>query len=238
MKAFAGALLLLSITSVMDAQPCPTKPPGYVYIRFAGTTSHCLPNANPCVFGEVISFRLSTYGASDYLPQECDAVSWDFGDGSLVSTDRDPQHIYASPGAYPVRVTITNALGSTTSGGEGTAVVKVGDTLPCPIYEPSQKIYATATCAGVTSTVVSCKVGEAVHFETVYPADAPAQPCDRYSWDFADGKKATDRAPEHAFVSQGRYIVTVTVKNGAGGNAYGYAAVTVTPAPKRRAVRR
>lgn len=38
--------------------------------------------------------------------------SWDFGDGSGVSTDQDPVHVYADEGTYTVTLTATNAFGS------------------------------------------------------------------------------------------------------------------------------
>lgn len=49
--------------------------------------------------------------------------SWDFGDGS-TSTDASPQHSYAKPGDYTVRLTVGN--GSATV--SGTASVSVNDT--------------------------------------------------------------------------------------------------------------
>jgi PKD repeat protein len=38
------------------------------------------------------------------------AWSWDFGDG-FASTEQHPVHTFASPGVYPVRLTITNSNG-------------------------------------------------------------------------------------------------------------------------------
>lgn len=38
--------------------------------------------------------------------------SWDFGDGTAPSSERSPRHVYAQPGAYTVRQTVTNAAGS------------------------------------------------------------------------------------------------------------------------------
>ena len=39
------------------------------------------------------------------------AWAWDFGDGRTAS-DRSPLHVYSQPGAYSVRLTVTNAVGS------------------------------------------------------------------------------------------------------------------------------
>ena len=37
---------------------------------------------------------------------------WDFGDGSPVSTQKDPLHEYASPGAYEVTLTVSDTMSS------------------------------------------------------------------------------------------------------------------------------
>lgn len=56
--------------------------------------------------------------------------SWDFGDGSEVSTEQNPTHTYANPGTYTVELTATNAQG--TSVGTKTDFIKVNEkpTLP------------------------------------------------------------------------------------------------------------
>ena len=41
--------------------------------------------------------------------------SWNFGDGSVVSTSRNPTHLFASLGTYTVTLTATNASGSTST---------------------------------------------------------------------------------------------------------------------------
>ncbi|WP_207425496.1 PKD domain-containing protein [Pedobacter sp. SYSU D00535] len=38
-------------------------------------------------------------------------ISWDFGDGSPLSSISDPQHSYADTGVYRVRLTVSNAIG-------------------------------------------------------------------------------------------------------------------------------
>lgn len=43
------------------------------------------------------------------------AYSWNFGDGSAVSTAQNPSHQYTTPGTYNVTLTVTNQWGSTTS---------------------------------------------------------------------------------------------------------------------------
>ncbi len=40
-----------------------------------------------------------------------DTYTWNFGDGSPISHDHNPTHIYSAPGTYNVSFTISNALG-------------------------------------------------------------------------------------------------------------------------------
>jgi PKD repeat protein len=43
------------------------------------------------------------------------AWTWDFGDGTPVSTQRNPVHTYSAPGSYLVTLTVRNASGSDTA---------------------------------------------------------------------------------------------------------------------------
>jgi len=99
--------------------------PGGVYV---GT----ITDANGC---ELVSPPL-TVGNTDTLPESpnieqveligsnvtfntdsTDVISytWDFGDGSNFSTERNPTHTYVNNGDYVVSLTVTNECGSTTS---------------------------------------------------------------------------------------------------------------------------
>jgi PKD repeat protein len=43
---------------------------------------------------------------------------WDFGDGSTISTQQNPTHLYANAGVYTVTLTVTNKCGSSTTSRE------------------------------------------------------------------------------------------------------------------------
>jgi len=47
--------------------------------------------------------------------KDAEVYSWDFGDGTAVSTEDSPIHIYATGGVYEVALTVAGALGSTPS---------------------------------------------------------------------------------------------------------------------------
>ena len=57
--------------------------------------------ANAYRAGEMIQFKDRTYGAEEW--------EWDFGDGSEVSTQKNPLHIYAKEGNYDVRLTVNKS---------------------------------------------------------------------------------------------------------------------------------
>ena len=50
--------------------------------------------------------------------------AWDFGDGSSISNDQDPTHIYTEPGEYIVTLEVTNDVGCTDV---SEFLVKIGD---------------------------------------------------------------------------------------------------------------
>jgi PKD repeat protein len=54
-----------------------------------------------------------------------DIYSWDFGDGSAVSTDASPVHTYAQGGKYAVKLSAVGAVGSTTSEKVDTVTVPI-----------------------------------------------------------------------------------------------------------------
>lgn len=69
-----------------------------------------------------VTFTNSTSLANSY--------EWNFGDGSAVSTDTNPVHIYSSAGTYTVTLKATNEVGETTLAKSGYIVVNEKPTLP------------------------------------------------------------------------------------------------------------
>lgn len=60
-------------------------------------------NFVPYFHGELGTVKFSPLNPSAVLSYE-----WDFGDGSPISTEEDPQHTYASPGYYWVKLKVFN----------------------------------------------------------------------------------------------------------------------------------
>jgi PKD repeat protein len=68
-------------------------------------------SANPTtpLAGEEVWFTNESTGAEPL------SYAWDFGDGSPISTKRDPEHIYSAPGNYTVTLTAINHWGLDTA---------------------------------------------------------------------------------------------------------------------------
>ena len=135
--------------------------------------------------GGVYSFTNNSVGATSY--------AWDFGDGSMMSTDMNPTHTYSSDGTYTVTLTAINDCGSVTS----TETVTV-------ISAPSVAFMADVTsgCAPLTVTFTDLTIG------TV----------DSWAWDIQGGtpSTSTDQNPVVTFDTPGTYDVTLTATNATG----------------------
>jgi PKD repeat protein len=114
--------------------------------------------------------------------------SWAFGDGN-VSTDPDPQHVYALPGTYAVNLTVRNPYGNDT--------VRRPDlvTVTAPLLR-----------ANFSANVTAGMVPLAVQF-----TDASRGNPTSWSWAFGDGNVSTDPDPVHVYEVPGTYTVNVTV---------------------------
>ncbi len=76
------------------------------------------------------------------------SYSWNFGDGSPVSTAQNPSHPYTNPGTYNVTLTVTNQWGSTTS----TATTITVNALPDASLSYAQATYCPADTDPVPTT--------------------------------------------------------------------------------------
>jgi len=112
--------------------------------------------------------------------------SWDFGDGSTLSTDTgdNPTHTYSAPGLYNVTLTVRGP------GGEHSKMNSI--TLPD---------------ADFTADRVSGNFPLEVHF-----FDASTGSPTTWQWDFGDGGTSTEQNPKHVYEKAGEYNVALTVK--------------------------
>ena len=135
---------------------------------------------------------------------------WDFGDGA-TSTQQNPKHKYSKIGSYTVKLTATNAKGGNT------------------ITKADYIKVVTKPVAAFSATPTSGKAPLTVEF-TDESTGIPT----RWKWSFGDGTISREQNPEHQYLQEGKYKVTLTVSNVAGGNTItktNYITVTTNTRP-------
>lgn len=138
------------------------------------------------------------------------AYSWNFGDGSAVSTAANPAHVYAA-GSFTATLTVTDASGAT-----GKATVLINATAnQAPIAIAS----ATPTSGTAPLTVNFSSTGS-------YDPEGSAI---SYSWNFGDGSAVSTAAnPAHVYAA-GNYTATLTVTDASGAATAATLLISVVP---------
>ncbi|NVO21111.1 MAG: PKD domain-containing protein [Bacteroidetes bacterium] len=120
---------------------------------------------------------------------------WDFGDGT-ASTNVDPYHTFASPGLYPVKLTI--GIPGTTCSDSITQMILVGDTIPtgCQAYYHAEN---------------DPQIPYLVHFINQSQGNIG-----NYLWDFGDGTTTPVTFPanpnvDHQYAAAGTYLACLTI---------------------------
>lgn len=129
-----------------------------------------------------VSFSNSSTGASTY--------SWNFGDGSALSTATSPSHPYTTAGTYTVQLIATTAFGCK-------------DTITHDVYVdpiPNSNFNFTVECVGDSTQLTDLSTGGITN----------------WMWNFGDGGTSTQPNPAHLYAVSGTYNVSLTVTNTAG----------------------
>lgn len=169
-----------------------------------------LPNQGPtAAFSSQVDNLTAQFDSSGSNDPDGSIASyaWDFGDGS-TSTQANPSHVYADPGTYTVRLTVTDNDGATSST-QDTVVT----TSPAPT-------------ARFTSSVSNLTV----QFDGSSSSD-PDGSVASYAWDFGDGETGTTATPTHVYAAPGSYDVTLTVTDDDAGTDSVTRTVTVSDPP-------
>ena len=119
--------------------------------------------------------------------------SWNFGDGTAVSTAQNPTHVYASPGTgYTVTLTVTDNLTDT-----NTITHHVAPAAAPPPSTPVAAFTSLCTNLSCAFTDGSTDTGSTIS---------------GWSWNFGDGTAvSTAQNPTHVYASGGTYTVQLTV---------------------------
>ena len=122
---------------------------------------------------------------------------WDFGDGSVHSTDQNPNHVYSTENTYTITLTVTNA------GGQSQVTHDV------IVSSPS------APTAAFTMNPNSGPFPLTVNFIDQSTGSGPLS----YSWDFGDGFTDTVQNPTYTYETPDTYHVSLIVTNEGGSSA-------------------
>lgn len=117
--------------------------------------------------------------------------TWDFGDGSDLSSEENPTHIYTTNNTFTVTLTVNDGKTSNST----SKVINVGVQL-------SSNIPPIANFSFTTENL------------TVYFTDESVDEDNNITewlWDFGDGNTSTEANPTYVYSAAGTYNVTLTV---------------------------
>ncbi|PWR69848.1 PKD domain-containing protein [Methanospirillum lacunae] len=130
--------------------------------------------------------------------------SWNFGDGSNNSSDRNSNHTYVSRGRYNVSLTVTNDIG------ENNTKVEPAFIHVLPSQYPVVKF---------TATPENGSISQIISFIDQSELD-PSVPAEMYTyiWDFGDGTTDSSNTHNtcHAYTSSGSYSASLQIQDQTG----------------------
>lgn len=119
---------------------------------------------------------------------------WDFGNGN-ASTDQNPSAVYASPGTYPVTLTVSN----------GVSLDK--KIIYITVYQPPVVDFSLTPTSGCYP----------LNVQFTDKSQAGTGTITDWTWDFGDGSPfSTEQNPTHLYTGAGKFNVKLSVTNSAG----------------------
>ena len=163
----------------------------------AETTATITVNASPVPAADypaiVAAGKEVAFDAADAADPDgtITAYTWEMGDGTAL-TGTPVQHTYTAPGAYTVRLTLTDDTNVTNRSASAEYPVRVNHP---PVPDPgSDRVVNTSR----------------VDFDASGSTD-PDDPIINYHWDFGDGAEADGMTVSHVYAIPGTYTVRLTV---------------------------
>jgi len=178
--AYTVSLIITDVNGCKDSVKIPVKSLGPVPALYAYTLTGC--RSVPVTF-------IDSSMSDSLLVQ----WTWDFGDGTIVTTSNDSiTHVYTTPGIYNVTMSVKD-----TNGCLKTIVVSsyIQPTFPYPAFSID-----TFACRGDLLT---------------FDATATSAVGSTYMWDFGDGTQINTPNPivTHSYVNYSLYVITLTVRD-------------------------
>ena len=183
--------LAYNINLTSRAQP--ENPSDYVLdvINVPGTVAPPPPNSPPTAAFSYVGALLQVTFTDLSTDSDGSVVawSWDFGDGSPLSTLQNPVYTYAASGTYNVTLNATDDLGDSAQTAQNVTI-----DLP-----PTADFSSAVADLDVQFTDLSTDDGSLT----------------AWSWDFGDGNASALQSPAHSYAAAGTYDVTLTVTDDA-----------------------
>jgi gliding motility-associated-like protein len=122
--------------------------------------------------------------------------NWNFGDGSALSTQSNPLHVYAAAGSYNVNLSVVSNHGCS---GDTTKVMSAFVEKPVADFS----VNPNALCQGQENTFTDLST--------------PAGTISKWSWNFGDGTSPSATSnPRYRYSRPGTYPVSLVVTNTTG----------------------
>jgi PKD repeat protein len=138
--------------------------------------------------------------------------SWDFGDGSIETAIRNPQHVYDTPGSYDVSLIVRSSDQCIDT------VVKRIKVFDFPLVD-------------FTVSQTQC-AGKEIQFTDI-SVTSDGTPLTKWNWFFSGQATSEEQNPRYAFNAQGNYTVQLTARNAVGctGTKLRSVAISAPPTP-------
>ena len=140
--------------------------------------------------------------------------SWNFGDGSPITTGINPAHTYTTEGIFQATLIVTDAQG-------------LSDIDTLDIQVTQETINNTPPIAIATASIVTGETPLIVNFDASDSTDDNI--IATYSWDFGDGTDGSGINPTHTYNTVGVYEITLLVIDEEGLIDTTTLTITVTP---------
>jgi PKD repeat protein len=147
------------------------------------------------------------------------AYLWDFGDGSVGSSEQNPAHTYTGYGSYIASVTISDLADISNS---------ITGQVSVTIIDP-EIIYSAVNISSLNATPSVGTIPLDVDFNVTATGGSKSY---IYSWNFGDGSaKSSEQNPVHIYSEEGEYTVELTVTDSENPLNFTTGQLTVTAMP-------
>jgi PKD repeat protein len=184
-----------SITTIIQAA---TPPPPTTHLSIGGVNA----SPNPVALGSSTTLSASLSNINGAL-----VYSWNFGDGSPLSTSAAPSHTYAAAGNYTARLTVHDSADTVS----GAVTVQVTSGPPPPANPIDFTVNDTATGARILYQApfgYAATSGQSLTFISINASGT-------ITWNFGDGATASGSTAVHTYVSSvdASYTIKLTANS-------------------------